>query len=265
MLISAISIHIGNELCILHTVYDISRIDSLLKELQAKNEELQNFTYTVSHDLRSPLITIAGFLGYLEQDARNGKTEKVQMDIQRLNEAVFKMQRLLRELLELSRIGRLLNPPEVAPFGEIVRDALQLLEGRLMERRIKVLVHPSLPEVHGDRVRLMEVVQNLVDNSTKYMGGQTDPQIEIGVETENETPVFFVRDNGIGIEPSQQGRVFELFTKLDANTDGTGIGLALAKRIIEVHGGRIWIESGGKNKGTAFLFTLANAPQQGTS
>jgi len=257
-LLSAVSVSIAGEVCHLYTFYDISRIDQLLNELQAKNEELQNFTYTVSHDLKSPLVTISGFLGYLKQDAEKGDSERVNRDVLRISEAVVKMQRLLSELLELSRIGRLMNSPETVPFKEIVDEALGVVEGRLREKQVEVKVEADLPSLFGDRVRLVEVVQNLVDNAAKFMGEQKNPLIEIGVRNDNGRKVFFVRDNGIGIEPEQQERVFGLFNKLDANTEGTGIGLALVKRIIEVHGGRIWIESDGLMKGSTFLFNLAD-------
>jgi len=258
-LISAISIHLGDELCLLHTLYDISKIEELLNELKAKNEELQSFTYTVSHDLRAPLITISGFLGYLEQDAVKGDVERVKRDALRINDAVSKMQRLLSELLELSRIGRLMNSPEAVSFGEIIEEALRLVEGRLKAQQAEVRVEADFPMIHGDRMRLVGVVQNLVDNAAKFMGDQKHPKINIGVNVENAKPIFFVRDNGAGIEPGQHEQVFGLFNKLDANTEGTGIGLALVKRIVEVHGGKIWIESDGKGNGTTFYFTLSDS------
>ena len=262
-LLSAVTVSIGGEACQLYSFYDISKIEQLMDELKAKNEELQNFTYTVSHDLKSPLVTISGFLGYLEQDVRKGDIERVNKDMLRINEAALKMQRLLNELLELSRIGRIMNPPEVVPFKEIVDEALSLVEGRLQARQVQVQVEADMPSVYGDRVRLTEVIQNLVDNASRFMGDQKDPMINIGVEIQNSGPVFFVRDNGMGIEPEYFERIFGLFNKLDANTEGTGIGLALVRRIVEVHGGRIWVESEGKGKGSTFCFTLADQPIQG--
>jgi PAS domain S-box-containing protein len=261
-LLSVINISIAGEPCQLYTFYDISRIDQLLNELKAKNEELQSFTYTVSHDLKAPLVTISGFMGYLEQDARKGDIERLNKDILRINEAVVKMQRLINELLELSRIGRLMNPPEQVSFGEIVREALELVEGRLKTQQVRVEVEADLPSVCGDRARLVEVVQNLVDNAVKFMGGQTEPLIEIGVDR-SRGRTFFVRDNGMGIEPEQHERVFGLFNKLDAQTEGTGIGLALVKRIVEVHGGNVWVESAGMRKGSAFYFTLVDCQESG--
>ncbi len=233
--------------------------ERLIAELSAKNAELERFNYTVSHDLKSPLVTISGFLGYLEQDAIAGDIPHLQKDIQRINEAVRKMQNLLNELLELSRIGRIINVPEVIPFGELIQEAMSLVEGRLEQRGVTVLIQPNLPSVYGDRPRLVEVLQNLLDNAAKYMGNQPQPRIKIGQRgEENGFPVFFVRDNGIGIEPLHHERIFGLFNKLDPQSEGTGVGLALVKRIIEVHGGRIWVESEA-GKGAVFFFTLPPA------
>lgn len=259
-LVSAVAISIGGKACHLYSFYDISEIEQLMGELKARNEELQSFTYTVSHDLKSPLVTISGFLGYLEQDARKGDLERLNKDVLRINEAATKMHRLLSELLELSRIGRIVNPPEVVPLEEIVREALGLVEGPLQAQQVQVRVEAGLPSVYGDRVRLVEVIQNLIENAAKFMGEQSESTIEIGMKNKEAKPVFFVRDNGIGIEPEYFEKVFGLFNKLDPNSDGTGIGLALVKRIIEVHGGKIWVESEGKGKGATFYFTLAERP-----
>ncbi|CAG0928904.1 two-component system, OmpR family, sensor histidine kinase VicK [Thermoflexales bacterium] len=239
--------------------------DSLIAELQAKNEELERFTYTVSHDLKAPLITIRGFLGLLEQDARTGQHERMQADMQRINEATERMRRLLDELLELSRVGRMMNAPQEISFEAIAREAIELLDGRLKARAVHVHIAPGLPTVYGDRLRLVEVIQNLVDNAVKFMGNQPSPRIEIGAHV-SETPgqtVFFVQDNGIGLEPHFYEKVFGLFNKLDARSEGTGVGLALVKRIIEVHDGRVWVESPGLQGGTTFYFTLAAAPLPG--
>ena len=119
-----------------------------------------------------------------------------------------------------------------------------------------VYVEPDLPSVYGDAKRLLELVQNLIDNAAKYMGDQPEPHIEIGTRGfENGKPVFFVRDNGIGIAPEHQEQIFGLFNKLHPNVDGTGVGLALVKRIVEYHGGRIWVESEA-GKGATFCFSL---------
>ncbi|MBN2393960.1 MAG: PAS domain S-box protein [Anaerolineae bacterium] len=229
--------------------------EALIAELEVKNAELERFAYTVSHDLKSPLITIGGFTGFLEKDALSGNTERVKADITQVNDAVAKMQHLLDELLELSRIGRIMNPPEAVPFEAIAREAVEAVHGRIEAHGIQVEIALGLPVVFGDQTRLVEVVQNLVDNACKFMGEQPHPRIEIGVRESGDGPVFFVRDNGIGIDPQYHDKIFGLFDKLDPQSEGTGIGLALVKRIIEIHGGKIWIESQ-LEEGTTFYFTL---------
>jgi PAS domain S-box-containing protein len=230
--------------------------ESLIQELAAKNAELERFTYTVSHDLKSPLVTINGFLGYLEQDAASGNMDRFKVDSQRIHDAVDKMQGMLNELLELSRIGRLVNDPENIPFEELVQSAMELVHGQIEAGGITISLQPNLPAVYGDRQRLTEVLQNLMDNASKFMGNQTNPHIEIGQDgKENGKTVFYVRDNGIGIEPDYHEHIFGLFNKLDSKAEGTGIGLALVRRIVEVHGGRIWVESEA-GAGSTFLFTL---------
>lgn len=229
----------------------------LNKELESQNEELERFTYTVSHDLRSPLVTIRGFLGYLKQEVESGDMIRFDKDMTRIANAVDKMQTLLNELLELSRIGRITNPPEDVPFEGIVRETVDLLSGPLEAGNIRLKIIGEFPTVHVDKLRIAEVVQNLISNAVKFMGDQPRPTIEIGTRgTDTDgRPVFYIRDNGIGIEPQYHGRIFGLFNRLDPSVEGTGIGLTLVKRIIETHHGHIWVESE-PGKGATFFFTL---------
>ncbi len=230
--------------------------ESLIKELEKRNAELERFTYTVSHDLKSPLITIQGFLGFIEKDALAGNTERLHQDIQKINHAAIQMQQMMNELLELSRVGRVVNPSEAVPFAELVEEAKSLVSGQLMQRGVKVIIMPNMPCVFVDRHRILEVLQNLLDNAVKFMGEQQQPCIEIGVQMDGKEPVFFVCDNGMGIDTAYQETVFGLFERLDQKIEGTGVGLTLAKRIIEVHNGRLWVESAGKGQGATFFFTL---------
>ncbi len=234
--------------------------EKLIAELEAKNAELERFTYTVSHDLKSPLITIRGFLGFLREDSQSGNLVRLDSDIQRITGATEKMQQLLSDLLELSRVGRLINEPKEIQFNELIADVLELLHGRISQGNIAVSVEPKLPPVFGDRQRLVEVMQNLIDNAAKFMGNQPSPRIEIGQHgARADMPVFYVRDNGIGIPTEFQENIFGLFNKLDARTDGTGVGLALVKRIIEFHQGTVWLQSE-PGKGTTFFLTLPSPP-----
>jgi signal transduction histidine kinase len=247
-----------------HEINERKRVEAeretFIKELEAKNAELERFTYTVSHDLKSPLITINGYLGFLEKDAQAGDLDKLNHDVKRINEAVEKMQGLLSDLLELSRIGRLINLPEEVDFAAIAQEAMRLTEIQLQEKNIKVSIQENMPKVYVDKKRIVEVMQNLLENAAKFIGNPSTPQVEIGVKTDNDKNIFFVKDNGIGIAPQYHERIFGLFDKLSADTEGSGIGLALVKRIIETHGGNIWVESD-LGKGATFYFTL---PQKET-
>lgn len=235
--------------------------EALIRDLEAKNQELEQFTYTVSHDLKAPIITIKGFLGFLGVDAQAGDKKRIEADIQRINEATDRMHELLTDLLELSRIGRMMNAPEIISFEALVNEVIEITNGLLRERRVEVIVKGGFQDVYGDRRRLLEVVQNLMDNAAKFMGDQSHPLIEIGQDgrVQNGYATFFVRDNGIGIAPEFHERIFGLFNRLNPGIEGTGIGLALVKRIVEFHGGRVWIQSEAGN-GATFYFTLPTVP-----
>ena len=230
-------------------------------ELESKNAELERFAYTVSHDLRSPLVTIKGFLGLLEEDAEAGNLESMREDIARITKASDHMSELLEDLLELSRVGHLAGPPTEIPLLDLVQETLELLTIPLANAGIEIQMSPPFPVVQGDRVRLREVLQNLVENATKFMGDQPHPRIEIGTFEDAEgTVVIFVRDNGAGIEAEHQQVIFGLFQQLNQGIDGTGVGLTLVRRIVEVHGGKVWVESEGPGRGSTFCFTLGAPP-----
>jgi signal transduction histidine kinase len=242
---------------------DIQKINQDLKSLSSQLElqvaELEQFTYTVSHDLKSPLITIKGFLGFLRADAVDGNSTRLASDIQRIGDATDKMSRLLSELLDLSRIGRIINASQEISFHTLAEEAVELVHGEIIKRGIAIHIDQDLPLVYGDHERLLEVLQNLINNAAKYMGEQPNPRVEIGKRNRENEFVFFVKDNGLGVDPKYHARIFGLFEKLDPTSEGTGIGLALIKRIIEVHGGRIWVESDGLNKGSTFCFTIPDS------
>jgi signal transduction histidine kinase/HAMP domain-containing protein len=233
--------------------------DKYTKELAEKNIELERFTYTVSHDLKSPLVTIKTFLGYLPQDMTAADKQRVEKDLLFMNNAADKMGLLLQELLEMSRIGRIINPPVKITFAELIKEAISIVAGSIADRGVKVQVGGESVTLYGDRSRLTEIWQNLLENAVKFIGDRSSPQIDIGVERHGSETVFFVRDNGIGIDPQYQSKIFNLFEKIEAKTEGTGIGLAIVKRIVELYQGRIWVESKGLGQGTSFFFTLPGA------
>jgi PAS domain S-box-containing protein len=259
----------GGDRAILGIVTDITERkrleqerEGLIAELEAKNAELERFTYSVSHDLKSPLITIKGFLGMLEQDAAKGDTEKLKSDIARIANATDQMKILLDELLQLSRIGRLVNPPEEISLEHLAHETMESLSGIINDKGVTVDISPDLPAILGDRTRLLEVYQNMMENAVKFMGDQPKPRIEVGARRDNGDTVFYIKDNGMGIDSRYQDKIFGLFEKLDSEVEGTGVGLALAQRIIELHGGRIWVESEGPGKGSTFCFTLPSESQR---
>ena len=248
-------------------VQDITDRKLAALELQERNAELERFLYTVSHDLKSPVVTVRTFLGYLEQDLAAANAERSQKDLLYIRNAAEKMGRLLDDVLDISRVGRVVGAPVRVAFRTLVDEALQAVAGRIAERGVQVQVSAADVQLCGDRLRLGEIWQNLVENAVKFMGAQAAPQIEIGWEQRGAERVFFVRDNGIGIDPRFQNKVFGLFEKLDPKAEGTGIGLALVKRIVDLHGGRIWVESAGLGQGSCFSFTLpetVHEPKEGT-
>ncbi len=231
------------------------RVAERTRELEAKSAEMERFAYTVSHDLRSPLVTIQGFLGFLKEDVKDGDEEKIEADMEMISDAVERMDYLLKDTLRLSRIGRIANPPQDVPFGEIVVDALSQIWEMARSRGVDISAAEEWPKVCVDRLRAAEVIVNLVENGIRYSADRLRPRVELGWRKGGSEVVFFVRDNGIGIDPDQQEKVFDLFYKVDPEGEGSGAGLAIVKRIIEVHGGRIWIESE-VGKGSTFCFTL---------
>lgn len=224
--------------------------------LKNKNAEIERFIYTVSHDLKSPLITIKTFLKYLEADVKSENVETALKDMGFIRGAAEKMGDRLDGLLALAKAGReVLHPVEV-PLQEIIQEVLALVAGQVATGGVQIVITEEPILVYGDKAQFVEVFQNLVDNAVKFCQGVTMPRCEIGAECVGGTWEFFVRDNGRGIAAEHLERVFGVFQKLDATTAGSGIGLALVKRIIETHGGTIRVESEGSGQGTTFRFTL---------
>ena len=245
----------------LHRQVEAER-QTLIANLEAINAEIERFTYTAFHDLRSPLITIKAFLGMLKSDLQANRPKEVQQDIRRIEGAADKMDELLSDLLELSRIGRIVQPPEEVDLRQLTQEALQPLEGLLQSKDITVRISADLPAVYGDRTRLRQVLGHLIENAAKYTNGQPEPRIEGGTKIHAGQTIIFVRDNGQGIDPRYHKRKTNVFEQLDPGLEGTGIGLALIKRIIEVHGGNIWVESEGDGQGSTFYFTIPDRLSQ---
>jgi PAS domain S-box-containing protein len=235
--------------------------DSLLRALEEKNAELERFGQNVTHDLKAPLVTIRGFADQVERNVRAGRMDRLAADAARIGDAAARAQRMLDEVLAVTDAGRPVGPPSIVPAEELVREALRVAGPRLGSQVPTVEVPSPLPQVYGDRPRLVRVFEQLIDNAAKFRapGGAARVWVE-AVPGDPGRATLVVRDEGIGIEPRHHERVFEAFEKLDPRSEGDGIGLSLVRRVVESHGGRVWVESKGPGEGTAVFLTLPVPP-----
>ena len=228
----------------------------LIGELELRNAELERFSYTVSHDLKSPLITIKGFLGLLEKDLAAGREADVKAEIAQLHATADRMRELVAGLLELSRVGHAAGAAETVSLDEVAHEVVAQMPAGPNGDDVRIDIAPNLPLVTANRGQLREVLQNLVENAVKFRRRDVEARIEIGAKGHGDRVVCYVRDNGIGVDAAHHERIFGLFNRLDPTRDGTGIGLALVRRIVEESGGSVWVESAGVGRGSAFYFTL---------
>lgn len=231
----------------------------LIEQLSDKNAELERFSYTVSHDLKAPLVTIKGYLGMVRKDLDEGMHERIERDFEFIASATDTMAQLLEDLLELSRVGRVISEMEPVALNELFDQARRLLAKQIQDSGVTLTLQPDMPCVWGDRQRLSEVAQNLLDNAIKFSRDAARPEVSVNAGEADGFVTCDIADNGIGIASEFQEQVFGLFNRLDTAYDGTGIGLALVKRIIEVHDGRVWVESAGEGQGARFRFRLPAA------
>jgi signal transduction histidine kinase len=235
--------------------------EKLTAELESKNAELERFVYTVSHDLKTPLVTINGYIGLLQQAIDANDVERINSDLMQITRAANSMAELLDGLLELSRIGHIINPPEAGSLDYLVRNAVDIVREKMIARGIELDIDDDMPQYWGDSLRLLEVFQNLLENAIKFMGDQPAPRIKISaVQNDNEV-ICKVEDNGIGIDPRYHDRIFNLFERLNPEIEGTGIGMSLVHRIIKAHGGTISVESAGEQQGCTIVFSLPVKPE----
>ena len=241
-------------------VRDITEKRRAEEELRKKNEELESFAHSVSHDLKAPVISIQGFSSILLTNYLDKLDEAGKRYLTRIQSNTQKMQAIIADLLEFSKINMVVNNFEDVSSQQIITDVLTVFGPRLKD--LKVDIQRKLPAIRVNRTRIYQVFENLIGNSIAYMGDTEDPMIEIGCEPRGEFHEFYVRDNGIGIAPQYHQKIFQIFQRLnDVGVEGTGIGLAIVTRIIESQGGFIRVESE-KGKGATFYFTLPGAPDQ---
>jgi len=234
----------------------------LISELEVKNTELERFVYTISHELKSPLVTIGGFSGILLDDLKNGDNQKLKDHVQRITTAVDTMSVMLDDLLELSRIGRIIHTREAVALVNLAHEVVNSVKSQAVELDITIEIASDLPVVYGDRARLRVALQNMIENAIKFCDSQSKPHVKIGSRKQATETICYVQDNGKGIDPKYHDKVFALFERLDPTVKGTGIGLTLVHRILEEHGGRVWVESEGVGKGSCFCFTVPQREDQ---
>lgn len=242
---------------ILGNIVDITERKQAEEELRKINEELKNFIHIVSHDLKTPIISIQGFAARLLKNYQEKPGDKGRNYLERIKSSACRMEMLISDLLALSKIGRVASTFEDVSALEIVKEVISNLQYRIKENGIEVVIPPDLPVIYADQARIYQVFENLLVNAIKYMGNTKNPGIDIGCEDRGNFHRFYVRDNGSGIDPQYHRKIFEMFYRLkEARAeDGTGLGLAIVDRIVRNHGGKVWVESE-KGKGATFYFNL---------
>jgi len=231
------------------------------KQIGVINQELEAFSYSVSHDLRAPLRHVNGYVEMLQRDTAGQLSEKSARYLSTINESSLEMGRLIDDLLAFSRVGRSELKSASVSLDDVVKDAIRGLEMSTRDRRIEWRISP-LPRVIGDPALLKQVLANLIDNALKYSRTRDPARIAIGSSgRDGNRASLFVRDNGVGFDMKYVQKLFGVFERLHAaeNFEGTGIGLATVRRIITRHGGRVWAD-GAVNTGATFHFTLELSP-----
>jgi len=242
---------------ILGNIVDITEQKSAEEELRKINEGLKNFVRVVSHDLKTPIISIQGFSSRLLKKYKKKLGENGRRHLEQIEASARRMEVLVSDLLALSSIGRVVSNFEHIPCVQIVRNVTSGLQDRLKEKGIELVVADNLPTIYCDGERIYQVFENLLVNAIKFTAAVKNPKIEIRYVDRRGSHQFYVRDNGIGIDPKHHRKIFEMFHRLREIEDeeGTGLGLSIVDRVVHNHGGKVWVDSE-KGKGTTFHFTL---------
>ncbi len=226
------------------------------KEIQEKNQELQSFIYTVSHDLKTPLVALYGFSDLLRENYSPLLDSIGQDYLKRILMNAEMMHQMIDDLLELSRIGRVVGPRIKFSIRRLIEEFAAMFEYQLRQKEIQLIYPKKMPLIYADRDRIATVFQNLLTNAIKFSRPGFDPKIIVDWKEIENDYLFWVADNGVGIHPDHLPKIFDLFQKFSSSqTEGTGIGLTIVKKILEHHNGRIWVESV-VNEGATFYFTI---------
>ncbi|MGD1892143.1 MAG: two-component regulator propeller domain-containing protein [Cyclobacteriaceae bacterium] len=232
------------------------KLMAVADELSDKNEEIQRFAFAVSHDLKSPLNSIKGIASLMSIELNMTQSKDMQEYVQYIDETCDLMKDLITDITKIAKLGKIENKNEVLETNEMVDLASNLVHGRLLEHNAKLYVEEGLPQIYGDRNRVVQVFENLLDNAIKYMGDQKDPVVRVEAHKEDDVNQFRVIDNGSGMTPNQLEKLFTPFERFDGSVEGTGLGLYMVKKIIDSHDGTISAKSEGKGKGTTFIITF---------
>lgn len=235
---------------VLAAIVDISErkhIDAKLKqtnvELQQKNQEMEQFIYTVSHDLKTPIVTSMSFIQFMREDLPPDAAPGLRDSLDRIEKANRRMAQLIGDLLRLSRVGRIELKEERIDVSMLVTEIAGDLAERLRSLEADLRIEPAMPVLFADRGRISQLFENLLTNALKYGVGQAPLRIDVGSAFVDSELRYFVRDNGSGIAPEFHERIFGLFERLETDKEGTGVGLAIVSRVAQLHAGRAWVES----------------------
>jgi signal transduction histidine kinase len=230
------------------------------RELADSNAQLEHFASVAAHDLKHPLLVVSGYLQLLQRRYKGKLDPKADAIIGTAMDKIDLMGALIKDLLDFSRVGTQGKKLVPVDMNDILAQALSNLEKVIAENAAEITTD-ALPEVTADPIQMVQLLQNLIGNAIKYRREET-PKIRVSAERKDAECIFAVSDNGIGIDPKDRDSIFEIFRRLQkTNSPGTGIGLATVKRIVDRHGGRIWVESA-PGEGATFYFTIPDGPGQ---
>lgn len=244
----------------LFMVEDLNRITTELKaerrKLEISNKDLDAFTYSVSHDLRAPLRAINGFSNFLMEDYYNNLDDEGKRYIKIIKENATRMDQLINDMLMLSRISRTERKMDTVDFNQMIRKIIDENHSEIKNHEFEFII-ADFPEVKCDQGLLKQVWTNLISNAIKYTSKSDVKKIEIGIEENVHETIYYVKDSGAGFDPKYAHKLFGVFQRLhtDAEFEGTGVGLAIVKQIIQLHGGRVFAD-GEQGQGATFYFTL---------
>jgi len=240
---------------------DYEIISKLQKEIKNKEAKLEKYINIISHDFKSPIITIKGFIELIDIDIKNNKKDKLDNYICFIKDSADKLLAQLNGLLKLSRLKKITGKNQKIDLNNLLSEDINSLKFLDKTDGVNIEIDYKLPMIYGNKDLIKELFHQLIDNSIKYTDKQENKLIKIGSKEKNNEYLIFINDNGIGIEPKNFDRIFNIFEKLDNNNKDPGIGLTIAKEIIDFHGGRIWVESDGLGKGCTFNFTIPKSQE----